>query len=129
MSVINQIDIFRYQVQVDAIIVELSEEKSAQLGVTWLSAGDNEDEVLGLTNFTNAGGGVIGLAGAASGVAVMANGREAGVLGQVIGGTGVALIRLDRIEDPSAVTVDDTPATLTLPPWATYRFGESVAAE
>ena len=68
LAVVNQIDIPRYQVQVDAIIVELSEEKTAQLGVTWLSAGDNEDEVLGLTNFGNAGGGgIIGLAGAAAG--------------------------------------------------------------
>ncbi len=38
LAVVNQIDIPRLQVQVDAIIVELSEEKTAQLGVTWLSA-------------------------------------------------------------------------------------------
>ena len=61
LAVVNQIDIPRLQVQVDAIIVELSEEKTAQLGVTWLSA--NED-LLGLTNFSNAGGGgILGLAG------------------------------------------------------------------
>ena len=36
LAVVNQIDIPRLQVQVDAIIVEVSEERSAQLGVTWL---------------------------------------------------------------------------------------------
>ena len=63
LAVINQIDIPRLQVQVDAIIVELSEEETAALGVTWLRA---DDEFLGLTNFSNAGGGgILGLAGAA----------------------------------------------------------------
>ena len=42
LAVVNQIDIPRLQVQVDAIIVELSEEKTAQLGVTWLSAGRSD---------------------------------------------------------------------------------------
>ena len=51
LAVINQIDIPRLQVQVDAIIVELSEEQTAALGVTWLRA---DDEFVGLTNFSNA---------------------------------------------------------------------------
>ena len=65
LAIVNQIDIPRLQVQVDAIIVELSEEKTAQLGVTWLSAGD---DLFGLTNFSSAGGGgILGLAGSAAG--------------------------------------------------------------
>src|SRR6185503_16825532 len=64
LAVINQIDIPRLQVQVDAIIVELSEEETAALGVTWLRA---DDASLAVTNFKNAGGGgILGLASAAT---------------------------------------------------------------
>ena len=38
LAVIKQIDIPRLQVAVDAIIVELTQQKSAELGVTWRSA-------------------------------------------------------------------------------------------
>ncbi|MFD2648723.1 YgfZ/GcvT domain-containing protein [Devosia albogilva] len=60
------------------------------------------------------------------GTAVVAGGREAGTIGQVDDGKAVAILRLDRITDPSAVTVNDKPVGLTLPPWASYHFGDSV---
>ncbi len=66
---------------------------------------------------------------APAGSPVMANGREAGTIGQVVDGNAVAIIRLDRIADPSAVTVDGKPVTLALPAWATYKFGETGPAE
>jgi folate-binding protein YgfZ len=56
---------------------------------------------------------------------VMAGGREAGTTGQVVGGEAVAILRLDRIEDPATVTVNGKPVDLELPAWAAYRFGES----
>jgi folate-binding protein YgfZ len=59
------------------------------------------------------------------GGAVIANGREAGTTGQVAGGSAVAILRLDRIEDPAAVTVNGRAVGLELPAWASYRFGES----
>ena len=60
----------------------------------------------------------------APGTAVLASGREAGVIGPVAKGRAVAIIRLDRITDPGAVTVGGAPVTLDLPDWATYRLGE-----
>jgi general secretion pathway protein D len=57
-AIINQIDIPRYQVQVDAIIVEVSERKAAELGVTWIARGA-DDVPIGFTNFQ---GGIIQLA-------------------------------------------------------------------
>lgn len=66
---------------------------------------------------------------ATSGTAVVAGTREAGTLGQVVNGTAVAILRLDRITDPSTVTVDGKPVTLSLPVWATYQFGETTSAE
>lgn len=66
---------------------------------------------------------------AAAGAPVMVGGREAGNLGQVMDGKAVAILRLDRIEDPASATVDGKPVALTLPEWATYKFGESAGAD
>ena len=64
-----------------------------------------------------------------SGAPVMVGGREAGVVGQVVDSRAVAILRLDRIEDASSATVDGKPVMLTLPEWATYKFGESAPAD
>jgi general secretion pathway protein D len=65
LSVIAQIDIRRLQVQVDAIIVELTEQKAAELGVTWAIGSDGD--AAGLTNFSSTTGGIVQLGAAASG--------------------------------------------------------------
>jgi folate-binding protein YgfZ len=62
---------------------------------------------------------------APAGTSVVAGGRDAGPIGEVVDGRAVAILRLDRITDPAAVTVDGKPVIVTLPPWATYQFGES----
>ena len=54
--------------------------------------------------------------------------REAGTIGQIVGGKAVGVVRLDRF-DGGPVTVGGTPVTITLPDWATYKLGESAAAE
>ena len=59
----------------------------------------------------------------------LASGREAGTLGEVVDGRAVAILRLDRIADPDAVTVDGRPVLVSLPGWATYRFGEAEGEE
>ena len=64
---------------------------------------------------------------AAAGMAVSVGGRDAGTIGAPAGGRAVGILRLDRIADPTAATVGDAPVNLTLPDWATYRFGESAA--
>lgn len=66
---------------------------------------------------------------APSGSAVIAGGREAGSVGQVVDGRAVAILRLDRITDPAAVTVDGKPVAVALPAWASYQLGETVADE
>ena len=64
-SVIDKLDIRRAQVQVDAIIVEMSESRANEFGVTWAIQGAN-DEPLALTNFPSAPG-VAQLGAAAAG--------------------------------------------------------------
>ncbi len=62
-SVIDKLDIPRAQVKVDAIIVEVSEDRAGQLGITWALQGAESDQGVGLTNF---GGTTPGLAQLAS---------------------------------------------------------------
>ena len=64
LAVIKQIDIPRLQVAVDAIIVELTQQKSAELGVTW--AVGNNGKAAGLTNFSGTTGGIVQLGSAAA---------------------------------------------------------------
>ena len=65
-SVIDKLDIRRAQVQVDAIIVEMSESRANEFGVTWAIQGDN-NEPLALTNFPSTASGVVQLGAAAAG--------------------------------------------------------------
>jgi folate-binding protein YgfZ len=69
--------------------------------------------------------GVTGVAGDA----VVASGRDAGTLGQVVDGRAVAIVRLDRVSDVGAVTVNGAPVEVSLPGWASYAFGDVVAEE
>ncbi len=66
---------------------------------------------------------------AEAGAPVMIGEREAGNIGQVADGSAVAILRLDRITDPAAATVEGKPVMLRPPEWATYKFGESAPAE
>ncbi len=66
---------------------------------------------------------------APAGTPVLAGTREAGTIGEVVDGKAVAILRLDRITDLSAVTVDGKPVTLELPAYATYQFGEVVVED
>jgi len=60
-SVIRQLDIRLAQVLVEAVIVEVSENKAKELGVQWLFAGNGQDQP-----FTNTGAGIISIAAAAT---------------------------------------------------------------
>jgi general secretion pathway protein D len=53
-SVISQLDIRRAQVLVEAIIAEVSYDRAAQLGVSWVIDGSQNGNIVGLTKFTSA---------------------------------------------------------------------------
>ena len=62
-SVITKLDIRRAQVLVEAIIVELSVNKSKELGVQWILDGSNSSSTpIGVVNFSNAGSGILDVA-------------------------------------------------------------------
>jgi len=123
MSVIDKLDIRRAQVIVEAIIVEVSADKSAELGVNWLVDGSNSDDAVG--GFIEPIGGIsiVDLARAADNPAnltAVPRGTTVGV-GR-LGKTGInfaAVLRALRgdsttniIATPSIVTMDNQEAEI-----------------
>jgi len=66
-AVIDKLDIRRAQVKVEAIIVELTESRAGELGVTWAIQGSGSDNPVALTNFPASGAGIVQLATAGAG--------------------------------------------------------------
>ena len=67
MGIVDKLDIRRAQVLVEAIIVEVLADKTAELGVTWAVDGTGSNSPIAVTNFPAAGPGVVQLAGAIGG--------------------------------------------------------------
>lgn len=67
MQIVDKLDIRRAQVLVEAIIVEVIADKTAELGVTWAMQGNNSTTPISATNFPDFGPGVVQLAGASAG--------------------------------------------------------------
>ena len=127
MLIVDKLDIRRAQVLVEAIIVEVIVDKTAEFGVTWAVEGDSADTPIGVTNFPDFGPGVVQIAGAdTSGTldpgSLIGEGLTLGV-GR-ISDTGVsfaAILRALRgdadtniISTPSIVTTDNEEATLNV---------------
>lgn len=62
IAIIDALDIPRAQVHIQAIIVEMSEDRAAELGLTWIVDGSGGDQAAALTNFSAIGGGILQLA-------------------------------------------------------------------
>jgi general secretion pathway protein D len=78
MSIVDKLDIKRAQVLVEAIIVEVIADKTAELGVTWAVDDGSSNNPVALTNFPSSGPGVV-------------------QLGTALGGGG------DTVQDPSGL--------------------------
>jgi general secretion pathway protein D len=130
VAVVDQIDIPRAQVLVDAIIVEVSEEKAADFGVTWALDGSGDNQGIGLTNFTLGGGGILQLGAAASGdtpdPSAIAPGVTVGVGRLRDSGTSWAAI-ISALRGDSSTNVVSTPTIVTLDnEEAEIRVGQEV---
>ena len=129
MGIVDQLDIRRLQVLVEAIIVEIVADRTSELGVTWATDGSKNDNLIGVTNFPNTGSGVIQLAGINN--ANNANINPSTLIGEGISlgvgkitkeGTsfGAILRALEGIADtniistPSIVTTDNEEASLNV---------------
>ena len=91
-AVIDRLDIRRAQVQVDAIIVELTESRASELGITWALQDAGENNPIGGTNFPSTAPGIVQLGASAIG-------DGAGALAGVPEGLVTAV---GRIREPGA---------------------------
>jgi general secretion pathway protein D len=65
-TIIRQLDIRLAQVLVEAIIVEVSENRAKELGIQWLFAGGDNTQPVGTMNFNNTGVGIVDITAAAA---------------------------------------------------------------
>ena len=124
-TVIDRLDIRRAQVQVDAIIVEVSENRASELGVTWASQGAGSDSPIGGTNFSATSPGILQLGAAAAGSAAGEAANQLGALTQFPDGLLTAVGRisdsgtswaalLTALAGDSATNIVATPTIVTL---------------
>ncbi|MCH7853160.1 MAG: type II secretion system secretin GspD [Proteobacteria bacterium] len=129
MMIVDKLDIRRLQVLVEAIIVEVIVDRTAQLGITWAVDGSNRgNSPVAVTNFPDSGAGVVQLAGAAAGDG---NINPAGLIGSGltfgvghISDNGISFAAIlhalegdantNIISTPSIVTTDNVEATLSV---------------
>ncbi len=134
-SVIARLDVRRAQVYVEALIVEITASKAAQLGVQWQSgagsAGGN-NAIIGGTNFGSGGSNIINLqAGISSGAAGQAllngtvvppGGLNIGVLHTIAGVTSLGLLAnflqthagANVLSQPNLMTLDNETAKIVV---------------
>jgi general secretion pathway protein D len=131
LAVVDRIDIRRAQVKVEAIIVEVRDNKEAELGVTWVLNGSDSNRGAGLTNFSSTTGGIIQLAGALDGSTtpdpgIIADGLTLGVGRIRDAGTSWAAI-LSALRGDANTNVISTPTILTMDnEEAEIRVGQEV---
>ena len=128
MSIVDKLDIRRAQVLVEAIIVEVLADKTAELGVTWATSGYGSNSPIAATNFPSFGAGVVQLAGAAGTTGTV---DPTGLIGDGItfgigrlsddGVSFAAILRAlegdadtNIISTPSLVTTDNEEASLNV---------------
>ncbi len=125
IQIVDRLDIRRAQVLVEAIIVEVIADENNKFGVTWAVEGSGGNAPIGVTNFPDIGG-VVQLAGAASGGAVSPELIGSGITVGVgrISDSGVSFAAIlnalegdadtNIISTPSIVTTDNEEATLNV---------------
>lgn len=127
-SVISQLDVRRAQVLVEAVIVEVTSSRAAELGIQWgtFDQSTGSSKPIGLTNFNNGGAGssiaAIGAAIATNTVPAIGAGLTFG-LGQFNSGGSsfAALIRAleadgtsNILSTPTLLTMDNTEAEIVV---------------
>jgi general secretion pathway protein D len=142
-DVIGRIDIRRAQVLVQAIEAELTSDKSAELGVTWVADAANTRGI-GVNDFSNTGAGIVGVGAAA--LAAQQSGGTTGFtppqglslgLGK-ISSSGFSIAALLRalsgdgetniLSTPSVVTLDNQEATIKVTQKVPFVTGQYTGA-
>ena len=127
MQIVDQLDIRRAQVLVEAIIVEVTIDRQNELGVSVAVEGSSENAPIGVTNFPDFLSGVVQLGSAAGGgltdpSGLIGSGGTIGIGRITDDGTSFAAILravegdadTNLISTPSIVTTDNEEATLNV---------------
>ncbi len=149
MTVVDKLDIRRAQVLVEAIVVEVVADKTAELGVTWAVTDQASGNTpVSATNFPSFGSGVVQLAGAVGGGGDGTTTDPGSLIGDGItvgigrlSDTGISFAAVLRalqgdadtniLSTPSVVTTDNEEATLNVGqevPFVTGSFTNTGAA-
>lgn len=138
-SVIDQLDVRRAQVYIEALVVEVSSNKASEFGVQWVGAtGDSDSKYRfgGLQNFNGGGSGnsIVNLALAASqgtsgtgtSVPTLPTGLTFGLFRQVGGELGLGAVAR-ALENDGNANILSTPNMITLDnELATIKVGQNV---
>ncbi len=130
MGVIDKLDIRRAQVLVEAIIVEVTADKAAELGVTWAIDGSGSDEAIAVTNFPSTSTGIAQIAGATGGTAIDPSVIPEGItlgIGRIRNsGTNFAAI-ISALQGDANTNIISTPTIVTMDnEEAEIRVGQEV---
>jgi general secretion pathway protein D len=118
MTIVDRLDIRRYQVLVEAIIVEVTADRSSELGVTWAIDGSRDNNAVGVTNFPDGGPGVVQLGTAIAGDS---SGNLASLIGEGVtfgigrisdSGTSFAAI-IRALQGDAGTNIISTPSIVT----------------
>ena len=138
-SVIQQLDIRRAQVHIEAIIAEVSLDTSNELGVQWLIDGSNKGNPVLSSQFSGTGASIGALAsGVATGTATAIPDGLSLALGNVQDGGSLNFITLIRalntdtetnlLSTPSIVTLDNQEASIIVGQNVPFVTGESTSS-
>ncbi len=118
--IIEQMDIRRAQVFVEALVVEMSADKASEFGIQWQNFGglnDNQTRTIGGTNFGGIGTNILGVA---SNVTTVGQGLNIGVIkgSLTIPGTTTTILNLGllarALEANTEANILSTPTLMTL---------------
>ncbi|WP_020653776.1 type II secretion system secretin GspD [Massilia niastensis] len=136
-AVIDQLDVRRAQVYIEALVVEVTSNKASEFGVQWVGAtGDSESRYRlgGLQNFSgsNSSNSIVNLAAAASqglsgtSTPVLPGGLSIGIFRQINGELGLGAIAR-ALETDGNANILSTPNMITLDnELATIKVGQNV---
>ncbi|GGY24763.1 type II secretion system secretin GspD [Pseudoduganella albidiflava] len=126
-AVIDQLDVRRAQVYIEALIVEVSVDKASEFGVQWVGASGNSNSdyrIGGLQSFSSGGNNLVNVY---NGDAAPSNGLTIGIFKQLAGGKlGLGAVA-HTLETTGNGNILSTPNMITLDnEVATIRVGQNV---
>lgn len=134
-GVIDQLDVRRAQVYIEALVVEMNSQKASEFGVQWLglSGSDSSKYRIGGIQSFNSGGSnnIINLAAAASGLTSTTSvpsvpGMTLGIFRQINGELGLGAVA-SALENDGSANILSTPNLITLDnELATIKVGQNI---